>query len=423
MKQIIFSLVVLVAITGCATSEYITHPHQEEATRVDAKKISVFFDGTSNTPNSSTNVVKLYNLVTLQPRNDIQSIYIKGVGTEGGWTKQIFGMATGMGIGEDVRQAYRYLGTTYTEGSKDEIYLFGFSRGSYSARILAGMIYTAGLADLKEIDDEEEQIELVEKIYNEYKGDRDLEARREAIAKVDSVRFMNPRISFMGLWDTVEALGLPNRTEKIEEVNGRYVDQLCNIDQAAHALSIDDNRAKIFTPISLTSKSLIKDCNKKISIDSVVNEVWFSGAHADVGGGYENTELSGVSLNWMIEQMESTGLLSKNAKVLEDPYGISHNPSKGFFDVIYENRNRNLLHYIAKTGYNKGKIKVHESVFERLAKVPKLWQEFDWIAEGSDEYTKNFPKCFEKQVRDDGKYTLKYDELKSCFDVVKRKKN
>jgi uncharacterized protein (DUF2235 family) len=420
MKEIIFSLLILVVVSGCATSEYITHPHQKEAAKVEVKKIAVFFDGTSNTANSSTNVVKLYNLVTLQPRNDIQSMYIKGVGTEGGWTKQLFGMATGLGIGEDVRQAYRYLGNTYTKGSKDEIYLFGFSRGSYSARILAGMIYTAGLADLKGIN-EKEQVKLVEKIYDAYKGDRSLEARRKSISTIDSVRFTNPRISFMGVWDTVEALGLPNRTEKIEEVNGRYVDQLCNIDKAAHALSIDDNRAKIFTPIALTSKSLIEDCNEEVSIDNVVNEVWFAGAHADVGGGYENTELSGVSLNWMIEQMRGTGLLSKEAKVLEDSYGISHNPSAGFFDLIYENRNRNLPDYITKTGYNKGIIKVHESVFERLAKIPKLWQEFDWISEGSDEYQRNFPECFEKTEQDDGKYTLKYNEQKSCFYIVKRK--
>jgi hypothetical protein len=119
--------------------------------------------------------------------------------------------------------------------------------------------------------------------------------------------------------------------------------------------------------------------------------------------------------------MRGTGLLSKEAKVLEDSYGISHNPSAGFFDLIYENRNRNLPDYITKTGYNKGIIKVHESVFERLAKIPKLWQEFDWISEGSDEYQRNFPECFEKTEQDDGKYTLKYNEQKSCFYIVKRK--
>ncbi|WP_016955937.1 T6SS phospholipase effector Tle1-like catalytic domain-containing protein [Catenovulum agarivorans] len=410
------SILFLLLLSGCSSSEFVYHPHKTNAKNIQPKKIAVFFDGTSNTANSATNVVKLYNLVTLQPRADIHSIYIKGVGTEGGGFKQVVGMATGYGIGEDVRQAYHYLSSVYSPN--DEIYLFGFSRGAYSARILAGMIFTAGLVDINNLKNKDEQIKLIEKIYDEYKGDRPLKERQDSIARMNLV-VSQPRIKFMGIWDTVEALGLPNRSEKIENVNSRYIDQLCNIDKAAHALSVDDNRAKIFTPISLTSKDLVKHCNT-VSIDSLVNEVWFAGAHADVGGGYEDTELSGVSLNWMIEQLDSSGIIPEGVRVLEDPLGKSHNPSTGFFGLIYENRNRNLPHYIKHTGYNKGKIKIHESVFERLKVVPKQWQEFDWIAEGSEKYTRNFPDCFDKVVdKDNSLYTLTLLD-QSCFFIEKR---
>ena len=144
------------------------------------------------------------------------------------------------------------------------------------------------------------------RVYKAYKGKKSPEERIEDVRReVDElgVRFSRPAtVATLGLWDTVESLGLVDTLEALEVVfgvqvprdtgerNRRYGDQLCNVNRTLHALSIDDNRADVFTPKLMTLPHLFHNCEPndpaRDSEDiSSVDEVWFSGAHADVGEG------------------------------------------------------------------------------------------------------------------------------------------
>ena len=206
--------------------------------------------------------------------------------------------------------AYTFLLENYRKG--DEIYIFGFSRGAYSGRILASLLYYAGLPDLRKVESiSPEKVSHI--VYHSVKGDKSDEARRNDVEHALSEQGLmaSPPITVtaLGLWDTVEALGWPKYKVDIDVPNKYYGDQLCNVERAYHAVSIDDDRERIFTPILLTRRHFIQECQgfPKVDIPAInkkVEEVWFSGAHGDVGGRYEDTLIGGVSLNWMIRKAQ-----------------------------------------------------------------------------------------------------------------------
>lgn len=421
MSRILITLISVV-LSACATPEFTVQP-QGDTGQEGKKHIVVFFDGTANEEASRTNVSKLHNLVTLQNRSDIHAIYIKGVGTGGLSESKLLGMALGRGIGKDVQQAYDFISRRYSNQNEDEIYIFGFSRGAYSARILAGLIEIAGVPDLRD-SDEKSGAKIISEIFNAHKGKKSRSERELDVAKVYEGAKSYPRIEFMGLWDTVEALGMPDFSEgwnrRGGRLNNKYFDQLCNINMAAHALSIDDFRATSFTPTLLTYSDLTKDCKSPVEIHNVVDEAWFSGAHSDVGGGYSDTDLDGVSLNWMIGKMRPYGLLPPGARVLENRFGLSHNAEQGWLGIFYIKRNRHIPGYLKGAAYPNGRLPVHDSVFERLGPggPGKQWFEFDWsheknyrhcfaAADGSGEAT----NCFSKQCN----LSLRPDQ--DCFTI------
>lgn len=365
------------------------------------RKLVVFLDGTHNDESSHTSIAKLHNLVTLQDRTDIHTTYIVGVGTGA----KVIGMGMGWGIGRDVREAYLFLARNYRPERRDEVYLFGFSRGAYAARILAGLLYTVGIPDLDSVP-EADQMDFIEDIYSAFKGDMTVKERRQEVQKETGLTPKPVTVRFMGLWDTVEALGWPDYEENFIDPNLNYVDQLCNVDKAAHAVSIDDDRARIFTPILLTHSRLVENCKER-DINDVVEEVWFAGAHADIGGGYNDTDINGVSFNWMLNQIAPYNLVPANTRVYADPYGRTHDPESGWFRFIYRNRNRNLAAY-ALPIHNKGKLKMHQSVFDRLEKACRQPFEFDWKES-------EFAKCFDFSSNNGA---IHYLEEKQCFDVI-----
>jgi hypothetical protein len=179
-------------------------------------------------------------------------------------------------------------------------------------------------------------------------------------------------------------LGAPDYEVNYKPSVNRYGDQVCNIRRLAHVVSADDNRAQAFSPMLMTHKGLVEECDERKSIKGTVTEVWFAGAHSDVGGSYRNTHIGGVSLNWMMKQVPE--IIPRGAVVFENELDATNNGEQTI-SFAYKAINRPLHTFAAETGYNDGKLKVHRSVIRRLAVRRPQSFEYDWAA--------GFPGCFE----------------------------
>ena len=117
---------------------------KEQQIQIKPKSVAVFLDGTGNDFNSATNVARLHQFVINQDRRDVVTFYTSGVGAD---STGLLGLAAGLGFKKDVQAAYAFISENYNN-PQDSLQLYGYSRGAYSARVLAGLIYTVGLADL-----------------------------------------------------------------------------------------------------------------------------------------------------------------------------------------------------------------------------------------------------------------------------------
>ena len=262
------------------------------------KRLVVCCDGTWATPEmeSPTNVVRLARAVLPRDANDrLQVVYYdEGVGTHGPIDKFVGG-AMGAGLDFNVRQAYRFLASNYEED--DEIYLFGFSRGAYTVRSLAGMIGLAGMLG-------RHQLTSVHEAYELYRDEKD-PAGPGATKFRECYRTKVPRLTLLGCWDTVGAMGIPDKLPGIRLdalFNKRYRwvnrDLGAHVDHALHAMSIDERR-KEFRPTPMNN----------VTAGQTLEQVWFPGDHGSVGGGEHHKEpLSRTALEWMVESMASLGL-------------------------------------------------------------------------------------------------------------------
>lgn len=257
------------------------------------KKIVILCDGTWNEPdaNSPTNVVKLARCIAPQDSTGVvQSIfYDQGVGTEGGMDKYLGG-AFGMGVGKNVLDGYRYLVHNYREG--DDIFLFGFSRGGYTARAIAGMVGCIGLLDKKNLG----ELGRAYKYYRTHPDERGPENFSVGL---------KPDIQFVGVFDTVGALGAPSHLGK--KFSKRWVgffDTTLSkkVLNAYQALAMDEYRT-LFSPDIWVGSTHEKQ---------TVEQCWFRGAHSDIGGGYDNSELSDIALNWLATAARQCGLECSN---------------------------------------------------------------------------------------------------------------
>lgn len=285
------------------------------------KNIVILFDGTSNEISADrTNILRLYG--TLE-KSDRQLVYYDpGVGTfgaENAWlrfwrkTVEVWGLMTGWGLDYNVKEAYRFLVENYDDGrdegtgqsSRDSIYIFGFSRGAYSARVLAGFIHAIGLIEKRNLN-------LLDYAYRAYKGigengeDKFGEVRLyERILASD-----RPPIRLLGLFDTVSSV--------IE--SGRYGPRLRthaftkrnrSVESVRHAVAIDERRTMFRPQLWPQGEEYWGNpFNRAAAIPQDVREVWFAGVHGDIGGGYPEVEsgLTKFSLQWMIEQTRSAGI-------------------------------------------------------------------------------------------------------------------
>ncbi|PSR15767.1 DUF2235 domain-containing protein [filamentous cyanobacterium CCP3] len=248
-----------------------------------------------------TNVVKIAQSIKPFASDNIQQIvyYSEGIGVAEGFIERFFGGAFGRGIDKRIQDAYLFLCFNYTAG--DEIYLFGFSRGAYTARSLAGLIYNCGLLPRQNIGESR-------KVYEFYRNSikpSDPEAKRFR----DCLRAEQVSVELLCCWDTVGALGIPNTFGPISKWNNRnltFHDTQINrkIKNAFHAIAIDERRIT-FEPTLMW----LSDRKDDEEPETKLSQVCFVGDHGCIGGGsQEYTSLSDITLKWVMDNVKSHGL-------------------------------------------------------------------------------------------------------------------
>jgi len=324
------------------------------------KRIAIFCDGTWNTPDKvengkycQTNVVKMANALTPASVDGTAQLlyYDTGIGSTGKLTTRIFDGATGFGISEKILQAYRFIITNYERG--DELFLFGFSRGAFTARSLTGLIRNSGVLKT-------ENINLISKAYNIYHSRKAQFQPREVEATLFRKTYAveeTTRIKFIGVWDTVGALGNPLFMKSILSRRNQFhdTDLSSRVDNAFHALAVDEKRKNFEATLWHQQPH---------SIGQVLEQVWFPGVHSDVGGGLPETEsgLSDIALQWMLNKAKSCNLNFDPIKMNPAPSAKMHESYQGFYKL-----QKKLFRPIGVSEPNKGNTNesLHPAVVER----------------------------------------------------------
>jgi uncharacterized protein (DUF2235 family) len=280
------------------------------------KRVVVLLDGTWNNLPDNTSVWRLCQLIAPEDAAGLpQKIYYSsGVGTAHG--RRVIGGAFGYGLSDEVSKAYRWLMGNYDQG--DQVFLFGFSRGAFTARSLAGMIARCGLlrpgSPLS-----------VEELYERYR----LEDDAPSLVDLYRTRGLPPAarrllrhsrripIKMIGVWDTVGALGVPfgNIPGISRKRFGFHNTSLSTLfEHAYHALAIDEHRAP-FSP-TLWSKFVPTELDqpkKRRTRASIIEQRWFAGSHANVGGGNGGDDMPQLPLAWLMAKAGNLGLAYRGA--------------------------------------------------------------------------------------------------------------
>ncbi len=328
------------------------------------KNIILCSDGTGQSGGAgiSTNVWRIYDAIDIQYKDKKQLVfYDDGVGTNKNMVLKIMGLVLGYGLSRNIRELYKYTVMHYKPG--DKLYLFGFSRGSHTIRLLAELICTFGVLDPKSFDNEKELDKAIKKLQNQFKAairwawlknifvksaNSNQESKRnltenllqnkhkkftknlKVLIKKQSLHletpeskngvFENVKVEFIGVWDTVSAVGVPidEMRNNLFFAHHAFVDHKLNplVQHACHALAIDEKR-HTFKPELWDQTS---DHDKKR-----IEQVWFSGVHTNIGGGYPKDHLSLVSLEWMMEKASERGLVFRQSRKEEVSKKLNHN--------------------------------------------------------------------------------------------------
>lgn len=265
--------------------------------------IVICADGTWNRPEEDlekdhpTNVLKLARAIRPSQGELKQHVFYDwGLGS---YHNALSAGATGRGIHKNILDGYRYIVQNYAPN--DNIYLFGFSRGAYTVRALSGLINNCGI--IKRPD-----ARLIMRAWEIYKhpgkdyhpdGDKARAFRRDHCHQ-------SRRIAFVGVWDTVGALGIPFSIMGLLDAHDEFYDTKMgpNVQVARHALAIDEQRED-FEPTIWTPRD---------GVD--LKQVWFAGVHSDVGGSYPPDKKSGAlasdtPLAWMLDEAKAAGLVTE----------------------------------------------------------------------------------------------------------------
>ena len=256
-----------------------------------ARNLVLCFDGTNNQyAATNTNVVKLYAMLNREG-SDQFCYYQPGIGTfapPGVWGKLRKWWVTRLDLAiawlleDHVTDGYRFLMRYYQDG--DRIFIFGFSRGAYTARAVAGMLYKVGLLT----QGNEELLPFAWDVFKNVKDVNISEGFRHTFSRKVSVHFL-------GLWDTVSSVGWAWDPQILP-----FTANNPNVEIVRHAVSLDERRTNFIQNL----------WGHDLKLPTDIQQVWFPGVHCDVGGGYVESEagLSKIALKWMVEQAETFGL-------------------------------------------------------------------------------------------------------------------
>ncbi len=370
-------------------------PASVQAKKNKSKNIIICSDGTGNRGGvgPSTNVWRLYNGIDLnhQQRKQI-TYYDDGVGTEDSKYLKMLTGAMGLGFTRNVKQIYKFLVLNYVEG--DDIYLFGFSRGAYTVRALSAFVTSCGvIKDAKRLDDQQ-LTDAVDQLLETYhqrprlpketsKPSNDvLKKYMQEVRTHIETNFKHPnytnhqdkligtKINTIGVWDTVSAIGLPFEVpfkdwllKKRFQFKFRDYALSPDVAHAYHALAIDDERLSFHPEV----------WDESVARKGQIEQVWFSGMHSDVGGGYPKQGLAHVTLEWMIARVKPNGLFFQDGfedevKREADVHAKLYDSRSGFAAFYrYAPRNIEAL-YKKASGSGATHINVHESVFDRIGR-------------------------------------------------------
>jgi uncharacterized protein (DUF2235 family) len=316
------------------------------------KNIVICADGTWNRPEKNlkkdfpTNVLKLARAIKPTGKNGIpqQVFYDWGVGS---YYDPVIGGATGKGIDKNIMDNYRYIIQNYTPG--DAIYLFGFSRGAYTVRCLSGLINNCGI--LKRPD-----ARLIQTAFDLYKksGKDNKPDGINSINFRDTHSHQSRTIKFIGVWDTVGALGIPFSFMGLLDKKDEFYDAEIgsNVRIARHAMAIDELRSD-FEPTIWSPKQRLD-----------LKQAWFLGVHSDVGGSYAPNDngilLSDIPLSWMMNESKAAGLAIEPH--LDDILKPDHRA-----DLHQSRRHiyRSKRKFYRPIDHGKGELLIHESVKKR----------------------------------------------------------
>ncbi len=265
----------------------------------ESRNLIIFQDGTGNTRKTNTNIWQMYEFAINNSCNQPNiPYYRRGLGTSVG--NLLLGKLTGWGLDHSIIEGYKFLVEAYKPG--DKIFLFGFSRGAYIARSLNGMLEYVGLLNKEGLAGKSagERDAIIHDLYAFYNNLNDGEPRfserlYSIIADRIKVKYGNLPLytnenkviaTAIGVFDTVPALGFGRDDFPDDHRTELYASE------GYHALAIDEQRND-FRPLRF---------DDQIKPDQQLDEVWFAGAHADVGGGYDSKGLESIARQWMLRK-------------------------------------------------------------------------------------------------------------------------
>ncbi|WIY06567.1 DUF2235 domain-containing protein [Amycolatopsis mongoliensis] len=298
------------------------------------KRLVICCDGTWNSLKQPvpTNVARVWDVVPGEAADGVRQLtcYHEGVGAGLPWLGHLAGGAFGWGLSANVRKAYEFVVENYVPG--DELFFFGFSRGAYTARSTVGFIRNCGVL-------RPEHAGRIGEAYRLYRN------RDEATGpdSPDAVRFREEHahedvtpIRFLGVWDTVGALGIPLSGGRwLHRLNRRWqfhdMTLSSTVQSAFQALAVDEHR-KSYVP------AVWKPSRKPAEQNQEREQVWFAGAHSDVGGGYREHALSDIALRWLASRAERCGLAfdpgAFGGPAGANAEGTLHDSLNGFFRLF-----------------------------------------------------------------------------------------